>query len=231
MALIPAYNEETSVGEVVIKTIPYVDRVVVIDDGSSDRTSEVARKAGALVLKLPVNLGYGAALHTGYIFAHKNNFDVIVQLDADGQHKPEDIPRLIAPIKEGKADVVIGSRFLSDSDWRGTLARRIGMKFFSILIRLLTGKIITDPTSGFQAMNKDVIKRLALGAYPDDFPDADVVVMLMREKFRIVEVGVNMSPPPAGKSMHAGLKPFYYVAKMLLSLLVVMLRRREESSK
>lgn len=229
VALIPAYNEESRVGEVVSKAQPYVDEIVVVDDGSLDRTSDVGRKAGALVLKLPVNLGYGAALHTGYLFAYKNNFGALVQLDADGQHNADDIPALLSPIKEGKADVVIGSRFLSNSNWQGSWIRRGGMRFFSLLIRVLSGKVITDPTSGFQAMNKCVIRRLALGAYPDDFPDADVLIMLLREKFRIMEVGVSMAPPPPGKRMHSGLKPFYYVAKMLLSVLVVMLRVREET--
>lgn len=214
-------------GDVVRETLNHVDEVVVIDDGSTDDTSGSALKAGATVLKLPVNHGYGAALQTGYIYAAEKKFDYLVQLDADGQHDPGEIPALLEPVTGGEYDLAIGSRFLGGGDWRGTPLRRAGMRFFSVLIERLAGQTITDPTSGLQAMNRDVIERLAGGAYPDDFPDADVLVMLMREKFKVCEVGVVMKPSPTGKSMHAGLMPIYYVAKMLLSIFVVMLRRTE----
>jgi glycosyltransferase involved in cell wall biosynthesis len=229
VAIIPAHNEAANIGEVVRRAIRHVDTVVVIDDGSKDETAMSAVRAGAGVLKLPVNLGYGAALQTGYLYAARRDCRALVQLDADGQHDPEQIPEILEPVLSGECDLALGSRFLGKGEWRGPLLRRLGSRFFSILVKIASGKVITDPTSGFQAMNREVIERLAGGVYPDDFPDADVIVMLLREKFRVKEVGVVMRPSPTGKSMHSGLKPVYYVAKMLLSIFVVMLRKRERA--
>lgn len=223
-AIIPAYNEASRVANIVKNTAAHVDTVIVVDDGSSDGTAEEARKAGAVVLKLPVNVGYGGALQTGYRYIVRHGFDAVVQLDADGQHDPLDIPVLLNPIIGGRCDLTLGSRFLNPSSWKPGLSKKIGMRFFSSMIKIFTGKAITDPTTGFQAMNLHVIERVAGGAFPDDFPDADVIVMLLRENFRIEEIGVAMKPPPAGKRMHSGLTPIYYVIKMTLSVLVVMLR-------
>jgi len=227
MALIPAFNEADRVGDVVRGAARYADEVLVVDDGSEDSTASEAEKAGAKVLRLPANIGYGGAVHTGYIYAADKDFDVLVQLDADGQHDPEDIPALIRPVAEDECDICLGSRFLGNSPWKPGLLRRAGMAFFSMLIRILTGRKITDPTTGFQAINRKAVARLASGAYPEDFPDADVLVMLLREKFRIGETGVNMNPPPPGKRMHSGLVPLYYIVKMTLSVLVIMIRRPE----
>lgn len=224
--MIPAHNESSRIGEVVRGTRRHVDEVVVVDDGSNDDTSHIAVTEGATVIRLPINLGYGAALQTGYIYAARHGFDALVQLDADGQHDPTEIKKILAPVLDGSCDLVLGSRFMGEGEWKGTVVRRVGMKFFSILVKLLTGQTVTDPTTGFQSMNREVIERLRGGAYPDDFPDADVLVMLLREKFRIKEVGVVMRPPPMGKSMHSGLRPIYYMVKMLLSVFVVMLRER-----
>jgi len=215
------------VAEVVSGAREHVDVVVVVDDGSTDATAGKAREAGATVLRLPANIGYGGALQAGYRFAMRRGFEAIVQLDADGQHDPRDIPKLLEPVMEDRCDLALGSRFLDEDSWRGTFSRRLGMKFFSLLIRIFTGRRITDPTTGFQAMGRRVIERVASGAYPDDFPDADVIVMLLKERFRVDEVGVVMKPSPSGKSMHSGLSPFYYVVKMTLAVGVVMLRRRE----
>ena len=227
IAVIPAHNEATRIAAVIRGALEYVDEVVIVDDGSSDETASIATAAGAKAIRLPINLGYGAALQTGYLYGAGRGCDALVQLDADGQHDPAEIPKLLAPVLDGSCDLVVGSRFLGGGEWKGTLLRRCGMKFFSAIVKLLTGQAITDPTSGFQAMNSRVVERLSGGAYPDDFPDADVLVMLLREKFRIREVGVIMRPPPPGKSMHSGLRPVYYVAKMLLSVFVVMLRVSE----
>jgi len=226
LAVIPAYNEEDRVADIVRGAAKHVDVVVVVDDGSTDSTSSKAREAGAMILTLPVNIGYGGALQAGYRYAQSNGFDALVQLDADGQHAPEDIPALLEPIMEGRCDLALGSRFLNPDSWHATFFRRAGMRFFSFLIRIFAGQRVTDPTTGFQAMNRRLIERVASGAYPDDYPDADVIVMLLREKFRIREVGVTMKPPPPGKSMHSGLKPLYYTVKMILSVLVVMIRGR-----
>jgi len=228
MALIPAYNEAERVAEVVRGAALHVNEVVVVDDGSTDATSEKAREAGAVTLTLPVNIGYGGALQTGYRYAREKDFDALVQLDADGQHDPGDIPALLKPALENKCDLTLGSRFLVSESWRPPLVRRIGMNFFSALIRIFAGRKITDPTTGFQAMNRRLIERVASGQYPDDYPDADVIVMLLRENYRIEEVGVTMRPAPGGKTMHSGFKPFYYVAKMILSIMVVMMRGKEK---
>lgn len=226
LAIIPAYNEEDRVADIVRGAAKHVDVVVVVDDGSTDSTSSKAREAGAMILALPVNIGYGGALQAGYRYAQSCEFDALVQLDADGQHAPADIPALLEPIMQGRCDLALGSRFLNPDSWHATFFRRTGMRFFSFLIRIFAGQRVTDPTTGFQAMNRRLIERVASGAYPDDYPDADVIVMLLREKFRIQEVSVMMKPPPPGKSMHSGLKPLYYTVKMILSVLVVMIRGR-----
>jgi len=227
IVLIPAFNEAAAIARVadaVRAAVPGLP-VVVVDDGSTDGTAAFARAAGAGVVRLPFNMGYGVALQTGYKYALRHGHDCVVQLDGDGQHEPADIPALVAAIVGGGADVALGSRFLGNDDYRPKLMRRIGMQLFSRLAFLLGGSRLTDVTSGFQALSGEAVRFLAADRYPADYPDADVLLMLQRAGFRIREIPVRMYGRRGGRSMHSGLRPVYYAFKMLLSVSLTSLRR------
>jgi glycosyltransferase involved in cell wall biosynthesis len=223
----PAFNEEKTVAEVVRgvrAALPLAD-VVVVDDGSTDDTARVAAQAGARVLRLPVNLGYGAALQSGYKWAVRRRYPLIGQLDADGQHLPEHLPSMFAQLQDEDVDVVIGSRFLDkNGTYRPSLARKVGIGLFSRVASLLMRQPITDPTSGFQVMRLPVAQFFSTDVYPSDYPDADILILLHRSGFRVRETPVEMSHPN-GKSMHSGHRSAYYMYKMWLSILVTLLRR------
>lgn len=227
IVLIPAFNEEAKIADVVAdihREVPAAD-VLVVDDGSSDRTVERAKAAGAMVLSLPLNLGYGAALQTGYKFALRNGYDLVAQIDGDGQHEAQYLHKLLAELRDPDVHVVIGSRFLDkDGHYTPSKARKLGMALFGRIAAIATKQHVSDPTSGFQAMRIDVARFFCTGVYPTDYPDADILILLHRSGFRVREVGVRMQPPP-GKSMHSGHRSLYYVYKMSLSILVTLLRR------
>jgi glycosyltransferase involved in cell wall biosynthesis len=224
LVVMPAYNEELRIRKVVEAVRGQVKGdVLVVDDGSLDSTAEEARAAGACVAVHPVNLGYGAALQTGYRFALRHGYDAVLQLDADGQHDPASIPRLLAALEH--ADVVVGSRFLDGGSYRPSLVRRIGMWLFARIATVLSRRRITDPTSGFQAVSREALRFYAHERYPVDYPDADVLAMVARAGLRLAEVPVRMLPSPDGKSMHAGIiRPLYYVFRMSLALSLVPFR-------
>lgn len=227
--IIPAYNEEKNIAGVIngIKNVILDVDILVVNDGGKDRTEEIARELGARVISLPYNMGYGAALQTGFKYALKKGYEYAVQIDADGQHDPKDIPKLLDVVLSGKADVVIGSRFLNGGKYKAPAVRRLGMLFFARLTSLIIGEKITDPTSGYQAINKNGLQFYAGDYYPVDFPDADVIIMLHRAGLKIKEIPVIMYPSVQGKSMHSGLKPVYYIFKMFLSIFVTLLRKAE----
>ena len=228
LVLVPAYNEAARIGRVLAgirAAVPGAD-VLVVDDGSADDTAAVARAAGARVVRLPFNLGAGVAAQTGYKLAVREGYACVAQLDADGQHEPADIPALLAPIERGEADVAIGSRFLGgNTSYRPGALRAAGMGLFGLLAWLLTGVRFSDVTSGFRAFSGDVVRFVASEWYPTDYADADVLITLRRAGFRLREVPVRMYPRAGGRSMHAGLRPIYYVFKMLLSVALAPLRR------
>jgi len=224
--IIPAYNEAGRIATSIagIRKFGNAD-VVVVDDGSNDDTAGEAKAAGARVIELPFNLGYGAALQTGFKYAIDKGYEFAVQMDADGQHDPLSMEALISPVLRDEIDVVIGSRFLDKGNYKAPFVRRMGMYFFGIITSVVTGRRITDPTSGFQDLNKKVMEFYASDAYPADYPDADVIIMLHRQGFRFKEVPVIMHNA-AKRSMHGGiLKPLYYIFKMMLSIFVTLLRK------
>src|SRR5574341_435104 len=233
LVVVPAFNEAGAIGKV-IEGIRATDPrlpILVVDDGSADDTAAVARHAGAHVVRLPFNLGYGSALQTGYKYALREGYDCVVQLDGDGQHEPADIPRLLAVLERGDADVVVGSRFIGEPTYRPDAARRIGMRLFRLFAFVLTGVRFTDVTSGFQALDRRALRFFAAERYPADYPDADVLVMLTRAGFRVVEAPVRMYAKPDARSMHAGLRPVYYTFKMLLSMLLTVVRHESSEWK
>ena len=224
LVVIPAFNEARGIRGVLEQVRSQAEGdLLVIDDGSTDDTAAEAALGGARVATHPVNLGYGAALQTGYLYALRHGYDAVLQLDADGQHDPASIPRLLAALAE--ADVVVGSRFLDDGSYRPPLARRMGMWFFGKVATTLSRRRVTDPTSGFQAISREALRFYAHERYPADYPDADVLAMVARSGLRLAEVPVRMLASPVGKSMHRGyIKPLYYVFRMSLALALVPLR-------
>ncbi len=229
LIVIPAYNESGRVGAVVrdvLETLPGVD-VLVIDDGSADDTADEAGAAGALVVRLPLNSGYGAALQTGYKYAIRNGYGVVGQIDADGQHQACHLPEMLAALDEHDADVIIGSRFLGrDGHYKPSRARALGIALFGRIASSITRQHITDPTSGFQVLRADVARFFTTDVYPSDYPDADILILLHRSGFRVREVPVQMRAS-TNVSMHSGHRSLYYVYKMLLSICVTVMRPRK----
>jgi glycosyltransferase involved in cell wall biosynthesis len=228
LAIVPARNEEEAVGRVVEELRefdPDLD-VVVIDDGSTDDTAERARAAGAAVVRLPYNLGIGGAVQTGFKYALAHGYEIVIRLDGDGQHDPQQIPNLLAPLERDEADVVVGSRFANGGgDYRAPFARRAGIRWFARLVSLLTRQKLTDTTSGFQAVNAHAI-RLFAADYPHDYPEVEAAVMLVRHRLRIHEVPAQMRGRETGSSSITVLRSLYYAVKVTLALLIGVFRRR-----
>ncbi len=229
LVIVPAFNEERSIQYVVkrVKSLYPDFKVLVINDGSTDRTAEEALKAGASVINLPYNLGIGGTVQTGFKIADKEGYDIAVQIDGDAQHDPAYLKHVIAPVIADEADMCIGSRFLSrKSAFRSTFMRRIGIVMFSKLLRVLTHLKLTDPTSGFRAFNKRLIRVFAEN-YPIDFPEPEVIQIAQRHRAKIVEVPVNMRKRLDGKSSINYLSALYYMIKVTLAILIGTLRRKK----
>jgi len=226
-AIVPAYNEAGSIG-VVVAEIRAADpelEVVVVDDGSTDATAELAHSAGATVLRVPYNLGIGAAVQTGLQYASENEFDLAVQVDGDGQHDARELEQLLAPILSGEADIAVGTRFAGDRFYRPSVARRIGIALFAGLVSLIVRQRVTDTTSGFRAMNRRGI-RLFAADYPHDYPEVEATVLVFRHRLRMVEVPVTMRQRETGRSSITVFRSLYYMGKVSLALFVGLLRPR-----
>ena len=227
VAVVPAFDEEAAIGAVVLEIAqldPAID-VVVVDDGSSDGTADAAARAGATVVRLPFNLGIGAAVQTGFRWALERDYDLAVRLDGDGQHDPAELPKLLAPIERGEADVVTGSRFREEEDgYRPPLGRRVGITWFARLVSLLSGQRVTDTTSGFQALNRPGIELFARD-YPSDYPEVEATVLLLKHRLRLAEVHVRMREREHGSSSITFVRSVYYAVKVTLALFIAMGRR------
>ncbi|GIM45592.1 glycosyl transferase family 2 [Collibacillus ludicampi] len=226
LVIIPAYNEEKSVGHVIQKirrAVPSVD-VLVVNDGSTDATSQVARQAGAQVVDLPFNLGIGGGMQTGYLYAYRNGYDAAVQIDADGQHDPADLPRLLTHLEKGEADLILGSRYVEKTRYRSTWTRRIGMIILSKMVSLIIGKPVYDTTSGYRVVNRNVMRLFAQN-YPTDYPEVEALVLVHLNGYKIREVPVEMEERKAGRSSITPLKSVYYMVKVGLALVMNVLRK------
>jgi len=229
LAIVPAFNEEANIAQVIkdLQGLSLLD-IVVIDDGSTDHTAKIAKDAGAHVVSLPFNLGIGAAVQTGYSYARLAGYAIAVQVDADGQHDAQYVPKLIAPILSGDRDVVIGSRFLPPFlGYRSSWARRIGISFFARLISVLTGVQVTDPTSGFRACNRMMIDVFSED-YPSDFPEPEAIVEAKNAHARISEIAVMMRPRLTGHSSIRYLKTGYYMIKVTFAILLRSIKRQNK---
>ena len=227
VAIVPALNEERALPAVIDELRafdPGLD-IVVVDDGSTDRTAAVAAAQGARVLRLPFNLGIGGAVQTGFRFAFENGYDLAVRVDGDGQHDPSQLGRLIAPVLAGDADIVVGSRFAVDaSGYRSSRTRRVGIRLLASVVSRIVGQRVTDTTSGFQALNKHGIALFAHD-YPHDYPEVEATVMVFRHRLRLLEVPVTMRERGGGRSSITSLRSIYYMVKVLLAIFVGLFRR------
>ena len=226
IAIVPAYNEEQNIARVVEELHvfdPGID-VVVVSDGSVDRTAENAEAAGARVLRLPYNLGIGGAVQTGFKYAWEQGYDLAVRCDGDGQHVPGELPKVIRPVAEEEADIAVGSRFVSSDGYRSSASRRVGIRLLATVVSAIARQRVTDTTSGFQALNRRALELFAQD-YPHDYPEVEGMVMTIKHKLRLVEVPVQMREREHGRSSITAFRSVYYMAKVLTALFVGLFRR------
>lgn len=222
LVIIPAFNEEASIMKVIEQLQEYEDvDYLVINDCSKDRTEQLLQKEGASYVSLPINMGIGGAVQTGYRYARDNHYDIAVQIDGDGQHDTAYLPKLLQLLREDEADVVIGSRFLRKEGFQSSGIRRLGIRFLSALIYFCTGIRVYDVTSGFRAVNRKMIEVYATD-YPQDYPEPEAIVMAANKGMRIREVPVIMKERNAGISSISPAKSVYYMIKV--SIAVVLCR-------
>ncbi|MDB5056341.1 MAG: glycosyl transferase family 2 [Bacilli bacterium] len=229
LAIVPAYNEQHNLPKLVeaLRLIePKLD-IVVINDRSQDQTALICKQLAVNTIHLPCNLGIGGAVQTGYKYAHLHGYDYAVQVDGDGQHNPQHIMDLLAPLYAGQADLIIGSRYIKKEGYQSTSMRRLGIKYFSLLIALLIHQKVTDPTSGFRACNAKVID-LFSRYYPADYPEPESIVFIKRNGFTIAEVPVIMQERQTGTSSIKSFKTIYYMIKVSLAMVIDKMRRNAE---
>lgn len=226
IVIIPAYNEEENIKKVVesIYDLKIDLDVLVVNDGSTDNTSKEANNTNAIVINLPNNLGIGGGVQTGYLYALKNNYDIAIQLDGDGQHNPKDIIRMLEKIENEKYDMVIGSRFITKTNYKQTIFRMAGIRIVSFIIKMMTGKKIYDTTSGYRAINKDIIREFSMN-YPYDYPEPETNMRMIMKNKKIIEIPVEMRKRIAGKSFVTPLKSIKYMIKVALSLFILKLKK------
>ncbi len=237
LIVVPVRNEAENLVRLLAPLKEVVGRegydLVVIDDASTDESLDVLKRHGVRTITLVENLGYGAAVQTGYKYALARGYEYLIQLDGDGQHDPRFLPMIRREL--ARRDFVIGSRFLAagatpfppkEELYKGTPFRRIGIRFFRLLLYVMTGVSISDPTSGYVGMNRKCIRFLSGDLYPHDFPDADVLLSLIRSRFKLCEVPVYMYRNRVGGRLHRGIAPIWYMFKVTLSLSVSSMRRR-----
>lgn len=226
LVIIPAYNEGENIKstvEEVIKKAKGFD-YVVINDCSTDDTKMICEKSNFNVINLPINLGIGGAVQTGYRYGYNEGYDLAVQVDGDGQHNPEFLVKMAEFMEEYQADMVIGSRFIDKEGFQSSGTRRIGIKYFTILIKILTGKTITDPTSGLRMVNRDIMHMFAYD-YPKDYPEPESVVAVLRRKKKVEEIPVIMRARTGGVSSISLKKSVYYMVKVTLAILIERIRK------
>lgn len=232
--VIPAYNEAQNIEKVlkeIKKDASFAD-ILVINDCSKDNTKEIVEKNNVKCITGVFNLKYAMAVQTGIKYAYKNNYDYVIQFDADGQHIAKEAIKLYNEIKKSNCDIVIGSRYLKDTGYPCPFFRRIGTKFFSSIIKLICGQKIADPLSGFQCLNKRVIEQYSkMGFYPE-FPDANLVIEMLLLGYKIKEVPVKMRLREVGESMHGGIiKPIKYMINMFYTIIFVVIKTPRKKEK
>ncbi|AQG81583.1 glycosyltransferase family 2 protein [Spirosoma montaniterrae] len=233
LVIVPCFNEEEAVAAVIEDINRAKNRyslhldILAVNDCSTDGTLAVLKRANCLHLDLPVNLGIGGAMHAGYKFAFRNGYDIAVQIDGDGQHPADELMKILQPIFDGEADIVIGSRFLNRSGFQSSTMRRVGINYFRRLNQILIGQTIYDSTSGFRAFN-----RLALSTvnvyYPDEYPEPEAIVQFGLHQLRMTEVPVTMRERQGGVSSINTSRAIYYMVKVTLGTLFIYARLRNK---
>lgn len=234
LVVVPCYNEQSSVAAVVenirrvkIRTGLPIDTLVV-NDCSTDNTIAVVRTLDCLHLDLPVNLGIGGCMQAGYKYAYRKGYDIAVQIDGDGQHPADGLPKLLEPLFDDRADVVIGSRFLERKGFQSSFARRVGIRYFRWLNQLLIHKTVHDSTSGFRAFNRKTLE-IVNRYYPDEYPEPEAIVQFGLHRLRLLEVPVTMEERQGGTSSITLIRSIYYLFKVTLGTLFVYVRLRKQS--
>lgn len=226
LIIIPAYNESASIEATVRNIEKNADGFdyVIINDCSTDSTLEICEKNGFNIISLPQNLGIGGAVQTGYLYGYRNGYDMAVQVDGDGQHDPAFLNTMAEYMIKENLDMVIGSRFIEKKGFQSTGIRRIGIRYFTFLIKILTGKTVTDPTSGLRLINRDVMKLFAEN-YPKDYPEPESVVAIIRRKKKVGEIPVVMHERTGGISSISPKKSVYYMIKVTMAILIERIRK------
>jgi len=226
LVIVPAYNEEASVADVIgdLKREFQQGDILLVNDGSGDRTSEIAKSLGVDVIDLPYNVGIGGAVQTGFRYALEEDYDLAIQFDSDGQHLAKEIPGLLGPHLEKGTDLIVGSRFLSKTGFTSSVQRRIGSRILSLVVSALIGKKITDTTSGFRLYGRKAIDFFSV-LYPEDYPEVEALILAHKKGLTIEEVPAEMGPRAAGKSSITTSKAVYYMVKVLLAIFVDLLKK------
>lgn len=227
LILVPVFNEAENIMGVIqgLLDLNLESDILIVNDGSTDTTFEIVKSLPVKVVSHCTNLGYAAALQTGFKYAFTEGYKCVIQFDGDGQHCPKDIMKLLFALRDKKIDFVIGSRFLNNEMYQLGLSKKIAISLFRGLIRLTTKKKITDPTSGFRGYKRHVFKTFTDPfGFPSDFPDSNFIIELLLKRYRVGEVPVSMKLRTYGESMHSGLKPLIYMVQISLSILIVWLR-------
>lgn len=226
LIIIPAYNE----AENIVKTVEAIKEkakgfdYIIINDCSTDQTKNICEENGYNIINLPINLGIGGAVQTGYKYAYNQDYDIAVQVDGDGQHDPLFLDVMAQYLEEHSADMVIGSRFIEKKGFQSSRARRIGIVFFTKLIKIMTGATITDPTSGLRMVGRNVIE-LFSNDYPRDYPEPESVVAILRRHMKVIEIPVVMKEREGGVSSISLKKSVYYMIKVTLAILIERIRK------
>ena len=226
LVIIPAFNEEGNLEKTIsdIKNNAPDFDYVIINDCSTDKTLEMCRKHGFSYLNLPVNLGIGGAVQTGYRYAYYHGYDIAVQFDGDGQHSAAHLENMVSELLKSDSDMVIGSRFIEKEGFQSSGLRRIGIKYFTVLIKILTGKKITDPTSGMRMVNRKLLERFT-DEYPKDYPEPESVVTILSEKYKVTEIPVVMNEREEGVSSISLKNSIYYMIKVSFAILIARMKK------
>ncbi len=226
LVIVPAYNEAGNIEKTILDIKEHAKDFdyVIINDCSVDNTFEICREKGFHVVNLPVNLGIGGGVQTGYLYALRNGYDIAVQFDGDGQHNARYLAEMAEKLEQEGLDMVIGSRYITKEGFQSSGLRRMGIRYFTFLIKLVTGKRITDPTSGMRMVNRRTLAMFA-AEYPKDYPEPESVTTLLKRRMRVEEIPVLMNERSSGVSSISLKKSVYYMVKVTLAVLMAAIRR------
>lgn len=226
LVIIPAYNEAESIENTIKNIVEHAEGFdyIIINDCSTDDTLKICQRNNFNYIDLPINLGIGGAVQMGYYYAYKNNYDLAVQVDGDGQHDAAFLNTMAETLVSNKVNMVIGSRFIEKKGFQSSFARRMGIVYFTNLIKLFTGKKVTDPTSGLRMIDRDVIELFAKD-YPKDYPEPESVVAILNKNMKVMEIPVVMKERQGGVSSINPSKSVYYMIKVSLAIIMEMIRK------